>query len=131
MNLSKVWAAVGSGWAAFGYIFIIGQYVWKFYPLIQAYRTLPKLVTWQDPHLFYAYLREFIYSDFLALVVKSTPFYVDEAALDRLKIAILDRVGYDAIYKVLTGQLADTSLDGGLRELFNFINTVKMVRSVL
>jgi hypothetical protein len=96
-----------------------------------AFCKLPKLETWKDADKFYVYLETLINSEFIKRAASNTPFYLDDLALQKLQIYIKDRSLFDAAYEVLTGASGLQSLPEKAWELWNFINTVYSVRSLL
>jgi hypothetical protein len=102
-----------------------------FFSVAVAFLKLPKLESWKDKEAFYVYLDALIRSDFLKLLTSKTPFYLDDLALQKLQILIQDRNAYDTAYDMFTGVVSLQSLPEQYWDLWNFMNTVFSVRSLL
>jgi hypothetical protein len=107
--------------------------VWfpSFFSIGVAFFKLPKLETWKDKDAFYVYLEMLINSEFLRLLTLKTPFYLDDLALQKLQVLIKDRNAYDTVYGIFSGVTSLQSLPTNYWDLWNFVNTVLSVRSLL
>jgi hypothetical protein len=115
------------------YIITILRSLYSFYPLLAAFWRLPKLETWKDKEAFYVYLVTLINSDFLRILTEKTPFYLDDSALQQLQLHIKNRTIYDIVYSIMQ-ESADGNvliIPSNVKEVWNFVNTVFSVRSLL
>jgi hypothetical protein len=103
----------------------------SFFSIGVSFFKLPKLGSWKDKEAFYVYLDAFVRSEFVSLLMSKTPFYLDDLALQKLQILIKDRNAYDAVYDIFSGVTSLQSLPEKYWDLWNFVNTVMSVRSLL
>jgi hypothetical protein len=96
-----------------------------------AFCKLPKLQTWKDADVFYEYLKTFVESDFVKQMTEKTPFYLDDLALQKVKILINERENFDLVYDLWNGKITIQDLPANIWELWNFVYTVLSVRSLL